>query len=60
MSTPSEELSKTQEEIASLQAREAEVNYHDLCTHRGHSFLGRMYSFIISLSYNQSFIYLPS
>ena len=34
MSTPSEELSKTQEEIASLQAREAEVNYHDLCTHR--------------------------
>lgn len=28
--------------------------------HRGHGFLGRVYGFIISLSYNQSLTYLPS
>ena len=28
--------------------------------HRSHGFLGRVYGFIISLSYNQSLTYLPS
>ena len=28
--------------------------------HRGHGFLGRVYGFNISLSYNQSLTYLPS